>query len=238
MQHISDTGYEPGTIVVAAASLARYSEFWLCIEALQVPHGTRLIASRGADFVHQFNEGIRRMTGEWVFILGDDHTFNADILLKLLSRNLDCVLPVVPRRDFPFVPCLMHGPLAPKMRRYSWRDLPVKGLYQLPKGDSGGQAGALVKKSILDKLGDPWFEGGKLTPGRILEDMYFVKRLHDLNVDIFVDCDQVMGHIANIAVTPQRYEGHWYAGHITPQGPVLWDEPELTGWGNNIKLVA
>lgn len=228
---------------MAAASLARYAEFWLAVEALQVPYGTRLIASRGADFVHQFNEGVRRMTGEWTFILGDDHTFEPDILMRLLDRDLDCVLPVVPRRDFPFVPCLMHGPLAPKMRRYSWRDLPTSDLYKLPKGDSAGQAGALIKKHVLDKLGDPWFEGGQLTPGRILEDMYFIKRLHDLNVDIFIDCDCVMGHIANIAITPQRYQGKWYAGHITQNGPVLWDEPDFDGWGNNfpeglIKRVA
>lgn len=240
MQHLNDTGHQPGTIVVAAASLARYAEFWLAVEALQVPYGTRLIASRGADFVHQFNEGIRRMTGEWVFILGDDHTFNADLLLKLLDRKLDLVMPIVPRRDFPFVPVLMHGPwIEDKMRRYSWRDLPTKGLYRLPKDDLAGQAGALIRKPVLDKLGDPWFEGGKLTPGRILEDMYFVKRLHDLDIPIVIDCDQVMGHIANLNIVPQRHQGRWYAGYTTSYGYVIMDEPETSGvWGNNIKQVA
>ena len=238
MQHISETKHAPGTVVVAAASLARYSEFWLCIEALQVPHGTRLIASRGADFVHQFNEGIRRMTGEWVWILGDDHTFKPDLLLKLLDRDLDFVMPIVPRRDPPFVPVLMHGPIAAKMRRYSWRDLPTNGLFELPTQDTAGQAGALIKKPILDRLGDPWFEGGRLTPGRIMEDMYFIKRLHDLDVSVMIDCDETMGHIANLNIVPQRYEGRWYAGYMTQQGPVILDEPEVIGWGNNIKQVA
>lgn len=235
MQHVK-SHHQPGTVIVASASLARYSEFWLAIEALHVPYGTRLIASRGADFVYQFNEGIRRMTGSWVWILGDDHPFEPDLLLKLLDRELDFVLPVVPRRDPPFTPVLMHGPLAPKMRRYSWAELPISGLFKIPVGDSAGQAGALVRKPVLDRLGDPWFEGGQLTPGRILEDMYFVKRMHDLGVEMFVDCELVMPHIANITITPQRYGGRWYAGHVTERGPVLWDEPELTGWGQNIKV--
>jgi hypothetical protein len=178
------------------------------------------------------------MTGGWVWILGDDHTFDADLLMNLLERELDFVLPVVPRRDSPFCPVLMHGPVGAKMRRYSWTELPVKGLLKLPKGDSAGQAGALVRKPVLDRLGDPWFEGGKLTPGRLMEDMYFVHRMHELDVDMYVDCDQVMPHIANVTITPQRHGGRWYAGHITARGPVLWDEPEDIGWGNNIRRVA
>ena len=225
-------------MVIASASLARYSEFWLDIEALQVPYGTRLIASRGADFVYQFNEGIRKMTGEWVWIMGDDHTFESNVLMKLLDRELPLVIPVVPRRDAPFSPVLMHGPLSESMIRYSWRDLPTRGLFQLPIGDSAGQAGALIRKPVLDKLGDPWFEGGMLTPGRIMEDMYFIQRMHDLDVKVHVDCDQILGHIANITIVPQRHQGRWYAGHVTKQGPVLWDEPELIGWGDNIKQVA
>jgi hypothetical protein len=180
------------------------------------------------------------MTGDWVWILGDDHTFNADLLLRLLDRKVDVVMPIVPRRDFPFVPIMMHGPwIEDKMRRYSWTDLPTTGLYQLPNQDLTGQAGALLRKPVLDKLGDPWFEGGKLTPGRILEDMYFIRRLHDMGEPILIDCDQTMGHIANLNIVPQRYGGRWYAGYTTPHGPVLLDEPTTNGvWGSNIKLVA
>lgn len=238
MQHLHDTGFEPGTVVVTAASLARYAEFWLSLESLQVPHGTRLVAARGADIPYQLNEGIRRMTGSWCWFLGDDHTFEADLLLKLLAHQTDVVMPVVPRRDPPFVPVLMHGPVGPSMRRYGWSELPLTGLFRLPKGDSAGQAGALVHKTVLDKLGDPWFEGGQLTPGRLMEDMYFIHRLHEMGVAIHVDCDQIMPHIANITLTPQRFQGRWYIGHVTPRGPVLWDEPETTGWGANITAVG
>ena len=238
MQHITDTKHGPGTIVVTAASLARYAEFWLSIEAVKVPYGTRLVAARGADIPKQLNEGVRRMTGDFCWFLGDDHTFDADLLLRLLDRNLDFVMPVVPRRDPPFVPCLLHGPMSERMTLYSWRELPTSGLFKLPVGDGAGQAGALVKRTVLDKLGDPWFEGGQLTPGMLQEDQYFIKRLQGFGVDIFIDCDVTLGHIANITIVPQRHHGQWYAGHITKQGGVLWDEPELIGWGANIKQVA
>jgi glycosyltransferase involved in cell wall biosynthesis len=226
MQHTSETGHAPGTVIIPAASLARYAEFWISVESLVVPYGTKLISVRGADIPYQLNESIRNMSGEWIFILGDDHTFDPDLLLKLLDRQADVVIPIVPRRDPPFVPVLMHGPIAPHMARYNWSELPISGTFQLPKWDSAGQAGAVIRKSVLDKLGDPWFEGGKLTPGRLMEDMYFIQRLHELDIPITIDCDQVMTHIANITVKPFRHEGRWYAGYHGPTGPVLWDEPD------------
>jgi hypothetical protein len=239
MQQITDTTHSPGTIIVACASLARYSEFWISLESLRVPNGSRLVCSRGADFVHGFNEGIRRMLGDWVFILGDDHTFGPNILLDLLERNLDFVVPIVPRRDSPFVPVLMHGPISSKMRRYSWTEIPTHGLFKIPEGDSTGQAGAVVRKSVLDKIGDPWFEGGKLTPGRITEDMYFIQRLQEFGIPLYMDCEQILPHIANLTITPQRLNGRWYAGYTTPRGSVIWDEPEMLYEGHvmdNIRM--
>jgi hypothetical protein len=236
MQHRHDTGHAPGTIVVTASSLARYAEFWLAVEQVNVPHGTRLIASRGADIPFQLNEGIRKMTGEWVWILGDDHTFHPNMLLQMLEKRVDVSIPVVPRRDAPFCSVLLHGPISNKMTRYAWTELPTSGLFQLPKDDIAGQAGCLIRKPVLDLLGDPWFECGQVDPGRLQEDIWFFQRLHNLNVPIYVDCDQSMPHIANIAITPIRHQGRWFVGHQTKQGPVLWDEPEEAGWGKNITI--
>lgn len=228
MQYSSKTGHAPGTVIVPSAGLTRYPEFWMSLESVVAPHGTKLISLRGADIPHQFNEGIRQMTGEWVWFLGDDHTFDREILIRLLERQQDVVIPVVPRRDPPFVPVLMHGPISKYMTRYSWGDLPIKGLFQLPRYDSAGQAGALVRKPVLDQLGDPWFEGGQLTRGRMMEDMYFIQRLHEMDIPIYIDCEQVLSHIANIAVKPMVHEGRWYPGYIGPAGPVLWDEPDFS----------
>lgn len=243
MQHVSSP-YPCGTVVIPAASLARYNEFWMCVEALQVPHGTKLVAARGADIPHQLNEGIRLMKGDWVWILGDDHMFSPDMLLKLLAHEKEVVLPIVPRRDHPFYPCLLHGPVQQFMEPYQWEEMPLQGLMQLPRWDSAGQAGALVKKHVLDQLGDPWFEGGQLTKGRLMEDMYFIQRLHECEIPIYVDCDQILEHMANIRIRPRVHEGRWYVGYDSKNGPVLWEStlPPLirrTGHVNeSVKVVA
>lgn len=195
----------------------------MCVESLQVPKGTKLVAARGADIPHQLNEGIRLMKGEWVWILGDDHMFAPDMLMKLLAHQKEVVLPIVPRRDHPFYPCLLHGPVQPLMEPYQWNELPLEGLYQLPRWDSAGQAGALIQKSVLDQLKDPWFEGGKLTPGRLMEDMYFIQRLHVLGISVWIDCTQVLEHMANIRIHPRVHNGRWYVGYDSKHGPVLWD---------------
>ena len=226
------TDHGPGTIIIPAGSLARYAEFWISLECLMVPPGTMMYCMRGADIPHQLNEGCRNMTGGWAWFLGDDHKFRSDVLLKLLDRQVDVVLPIVPRRDPPFVPVLMHGPVSKMMARYDWSEIPTKGMFQLPKWDSAGQAGCLIRKHVLDKLGDPWFEAGKLDPGRLMEDMYFIQRLHEMDIPIHVDCEQVLAHIANIAITPVLVDGRWYPGYPGPDGSaVAWDEPSYTYLG-------
>jgi hypothetical protein len=69
-----------------------------------------------------------------------------------------------------------------------------------------------------------------------MEDMYFIQRMHELGVTMHVDCDETMSHIANIAITPVKWDGRWYPGYLTPSGQkVIWDDPELAGvWGKNI----
>jgi hypothetical protein len=57
--------------------------------------------------------------------------------------------------------------------------------------------------------------------------MYFIQRLHEMDIPIWIDCDRVMSHIANIAVKPMVHEGRWYPGYVGPAGPVLWDEPDF-----------
>jgi len=224
MQYVENKRYSLGTIIVPCSSLSRFAAFWMSLETLYVPTGTRLIVQMGADIPHQLNEGIRQMVGEWVWILGDDHTFDPLTLLKLLDRQVDIVMPVVPRRDPPYKPVLVHGPLSRKMHLYEWTDLPIEGLFQLPKNDPAGQACMLIRRPVLGRLGDPWFEGGKLVPGRLMEDMYFVQRLHDLNIPIWIDCDLSVGHIANITIVPQKYNGRWWAGYKYNGHPILWQD--------------
>jgi hypothetical protein len=92
---------------------------------------------------------------------------------------------------------------------------------------------------VLEQIGDPYFEAGKLTPGRLMEDMYFVQRLHDLGVPIWVDCEQAMTHIANLAITPTRHNGRWYPALPSKRGPMILDDPFVPVVGlKNVAVLA
>jgi len=209
MQHVADTGFPRGTVVAAANFQARWYEFSMALESLQVPAGTRLNLSRSCDIAHNFNQGVRKMTGEWCWFMGDDHAFDPHILLRLLAHRKPVVQPLVVAKIAPFRPCIMHGPYKLGMTVYRWNELPATGLWPLPTGDFVGQAGMLVQKSILDHMGDPWFLPGKLEPDRLQEDLYFCQRLQNQGETIWIDCDQVLDHIGHIVCTAVKTKDGW-----------------------------
>lgn len=213
MLHAGDTGHPVGTIIVAAGVTPRYYEFQMSLEGLHVPAGTKLRIERSCDITQNFNKGVKAMIGEWAWFLGDDHAFSSNLLLRLLNHNVDVVVPITPCKVPPWRPCLMHGPAEGEpfwhedMLLYSWNELSSEGLLALPKGDFIGQAGMLVRKSVLDKLGYPWFKAGQLDPGRLQEDMMFCHDLQRLGYTVWIDQDVIFDHYFIMGVTARKHEG-------------------------------
>lgn len=214
MIHIPNTGHKPGTIIVACAIQPRYYEFTMALEGLRVPAGTKCILERSCDITQNFNKGLKTLEGEWAWFMGDDHWFEPDSLIKLLDHNVNVVVPIAPCKVPPWMPCIMHGPGEGKvweedMPLYDWDELSGHGLLPLPVGDFIGQAGMLVRKPVLDKIGYPWFKCGQLDPGRLQEDMMFCRELQQLGETIYVDQDFVLDHYFICGVTTRRhYEKH------------------------------
>ena len=216
MIHREGTGHAPGTVIVAAATQPRYYEFTTSLEELIVPAGTRLIIERSCDITQNFNKGVKRMTGEWAWFLGDDHAFASDLLLHFLDKQVDVVVPITPCKIPPWMPCIMHGPQDPaqgiwhpNMLLYDWDELSGDGLLELPKGDFIGQAGMLVRKPVLDRIGYPWFKCGQLDPGRLQEDMMFCHELQKLGYTVWVDQDVIFDHYFMVGVTARKHQGKW-----------------------------
>jgi hypothetical protein len=215
--HIPNTGHSPGTIIVAAGVTPRYYEFQMSLEGLHVPAGTTLHIERSCDITQNFNKGVRDMVGEWAWFLGDDHSFPPDMLLNLLNYKKDVVVPVTPCKIAPWFPCMMHGPADPErdgfwhedMLLYHWDEVSGTGIMELPKGDFIGQAGMLVKKTVLNKLGDPWFKCGQLDPGRLQEDLMFCHELQQLGYTVWIYQDVILDHHFIIGVTARRHLGKW-----------------------------
>ena len=212
MQQRLNTGHPPGTVILASGIQPRYYEFTDSVERLQVPAGTIYNVRRSCDVAFNFNRATRDMKGEWAWYLGDDHQFAPDTLLKFLDYDVDVVVPISPCKVAPFMPCVIHGPTDGRiwddnMLLYTWEELSGDGLMELPKGDFIGQAGMLVKKHVLDAIGDPWFKTGMLDQGRLQEDIWFCHELQKLGVKIWVDRSTIFDHWFIMGVTARKHEG-------------------------------
>lgn len=224
MIEVQASGFPAGTIIVAAANQPRFHEFNYSMDRLRVPVGTRYLIERGCDITQNFNDGIRRSTGEWIWFLGDDHAFQPDMLFRLLKHNLDVVIPPTPCKTHPWLPCIMHGSGSldkwdESMPLYTWQELSHVALLNLPVGDFIGQAGMLIKKSIFKNWPYPWFKAGQQDPGRLQEDMTFCRELQQRGFTICIDCDQVLDHYFYSGVGARRLSGEYV--------PVLHDGKQL-----------
>lgn len=228
MIHLTDSGYPPGTVIVAAATQPRFYEFQLSLDPLAAPVGTKLHIERSCDITQNFNNGVKRMVGEWAWFLGDDHSFSPDLLMRLLRHDVDVVVPITPCKVAPWMPCIMHGPgdgaepfWREDMLLYDWDELSGDGLLALPKGDFIGQAGMLVRKHVLDRIGYPWFKCGQLDPGRLQEDMMFCHELQKLGYTVWVDQEVIFDHHFTMGVTARKFEGRWVPALKSSNGRVM-----------------
>jgi hypothetical protein len=163
---------------------------------------------------------------QWVFLMDDDHVFPYDILLKLLDRDVDVVLPLYVQRRPPHWPCVFHEKNGPAgFPIYSWDELAGKqGLLEVA---SAGKGGLLIRRPVLEKLGELWRkeEAERLLPGqapaghpawfawegRIGEDHTFYTKVRELGYKVYVDLDIVMKHITPHTMGAYRdpADGRW-----------------------------
>ncbi|MCI0561703.1 MAG: glycosyltransferase, partial [Nitrososphaera sp.] len=212
MIQVPGTGFAPGSVILAAGHQPRHHEFQDSVSNLYVPDGTKFILVQSCDVAGNFNKGVRLLSGEWAWFLGDDHEFSPYTLMRLLSREVDVVVPITPCKQpfgYPFVLHGIGGGWRDDMQTYSWEELSGPGLKALQYGDFIGQAGMLVQKPVLDKIGYPWFKCGKFDEGRLQEDMWFCHELQELGYTVWVDTEIVFDHYMLGKVTAKRMNGVW-----------------------------
>jgi hypothetical protein len=162
------------------------------------------------------NTIIRNMAGEWVWIIGDDHVFDPDILMRLLSHEVDVVVPLCFTRRPPYVPVVYSG--QNEQGHYIVNhDLPEHGLVEI---HAAGSAGMLVRKHVLDALEDPWFRPSPDAQG-MNEDLYFCEKVREAGFSIFCDVDTPLGHIAVPVIIWPQYREAWAPNLILGNGAVL-----------------
>jgi hypothetical protein len=197
----------PGFVVLPTSEQGRYPAFHACLIKLLIgglPEGSGLTWHQGCDISAELNHGIRRAIQsnrcEWVWIIGDDHTFAPDIVERLLAHNVPVVVPLVLKRSQPNTP-VVYGEDGMALK-FGPED---HGLREVA---AAGNAGMLIRRAVLDAVGDPWFTVGGVERQR--EDLAFCSKLEALHIPVFVDLDTWMGHITPVEVWPHRHpDGRW-----------------------------
>lgn len=192
--------------------------FTVSLAGTRQPPDTNLTIMASASVTENLNAAIRQLRDEdeWVWILGDDHVWEHDCLIRLLEAlddtpDADIIVPLVVKRNPPwhvvvFKTAGIHHDGMPRWTPYAWDEIPEAGVFEV---DAAGSAGMLVRREVFDRIGDPWFRS---TGGVVLnEDVTFCADARRLGFRIFATADVTMGHLGIFNVRPLRRGGRWGA---------------------------
>lgn len=199
--------HPPGGVAIITGELARYVPAMRCIESLQVPAGSASVWRAGVLVSFNLNEAFRTIMAnprlEWAWLMGDDHTFPPDTLMKLLDRDVDVVVPLCLNRSVPMDPTIIEGP-----RLKFLEDLPASGLYTLTGTETCGDAGMLIRRRVLEATGPDWYDRKK-SGSHNAEDREFVQKIREAGFDVHVDVDNPIGHLTTFEILPVRKDTGW-----------------------------
>ena len=220
------SAHPPGAVCLITGDLTRYAVSMQSIMGLKVPAGTINPWNMGVLIARSLNDAFSRMMNytppeggralDWVWVMGDDHTFEPDVLLQLLDREVDVVAPLCLNRLPPMDPTIVEHDHEPRGRMKYLEDLPTSGLYKLKPtdlangimGETCGDAGLLVRRKVLEAIPYPWYD--KRISGAIAaEDQAFVQRIKDAGFDVHIDVDVQIGHIGQVDFKPVLKNGKW-----------------------------
>lgn len=227
-QPVSDTrvSNKPVLVGIPTSEVGRFMLFTISLAGTQQPHGSRLHASASANVIENLNAIIKDMhpEEETLWILGDDHVWQHDCLEILLGEmdanpDIDIIVPLVAKRNPPWVLVIMEkldGVLDEQgyqmYRTIPFNEVPVEpATWEI---DAAGSAGMLIRREVLEAVGEPWFSSTPDVEGRTVvmnEDVAFCTRAKSLGFRVFATNKATMGHLGIFNVRPmQRHEdGPW-----------------------------
>lgn len=214
-----------GTIGVLSSDLSRYADFSVALLHQQTPPGAKLIWTKGADVVGNMNRMVAGMEGDWLWILGDDHVFAPGLLLSLLKRDVDVIVPLCLKRTPPYDP-VVYAEQNEDGDYVAFVDLPEHGLVPI---HAAGSAGMLVKRHVIEAIGGPVFE----SHGGLNEDLTFCAKVRAAGFQIWCDVDAFLGHIGLVSIWPKYRDGEWQVDLDLGNGTMMpvrrFLKPEFAG---------
>lgn len=213
--------YPPGTIGVISGELGRWTAFSQSLWGTWLPEGIQKLWLESHWIPGAVNEIIAKMKpeSEWVTIVSDDHTWDPFLFQRLLERNVDLVAPVVHLRRDQFPPSAFHALPDGQYQCYEWQEL--DGQDGLVPVDTFGGPCAIIRRPVLEALGDPWFQN---QPGQLVyphDDLYFFNRARLAGFQPYLDLDNAITHCFAARGLPVRLEDGTYGIQIIANGAVV-----------------
>jgi Glycosyltransferase like family 2 len=215
----------PGTIALPTSEVGRFVLFTVSLCGTQQPPNTYLSAMCSASVTENLNQIFRQIRPEdrWVWIMGDDHVWPNDTLMRMLQTmdeypEIDVLVPLCVKRNPPWSLVLFDELEAfdadgtPLFDPIPWERVPESGVFEV---DAAGSAGMLLRRHVIDEIEDPWWFSTMDWKGRqvvLNEDVTFctrIRRHHGFR--IFATADVVLGHLGLFNVRPMFHEGRWGA---------------------------
>lgn len=203
-------------VAIIGNDFARAHEFTASAIRLETPPGSKVEMLIGGDWCGARNTLAKQcLEGDYthLWFMDDDHSFAPDLLMRLLEWDKDLVTPICLTRVYPFVPVsyVKAPPGSPAdYMPIDLADCPSSGLVKLA---SGGCAGMLIKREVLEatRFGMSWDEaGGTRTDGQWFEygdqseDIVFCNKAIAAGYELYADVGARLGHITTAVAIP-----HW-----------------------------
>jgi hypothetical protein len=202
----------PGTIGVSAGEFLRYGAFFMSLMKCQKPEGSNVSFSQSISIPENWNDIIRKLHGDWLWIQADDHVFEPDALMRLLAHEVDVVVPLILRRGPPFVPLVFSAETERGYIPYAYDEIPQEGLFEVVMAATGGM---LVRRHVLEAIIEQQghdavfeYEAGE----RLTEDFHFARKILACGFKIHCDPTVVFGHIGLFTIWPHRNGAGWQIG--------------------------
>lgn len=194
---------------MVTGELTRYALSMQSLVSLKAPQESALSWFTGVLIAKSLNAAFQTVIDnpklQWVWVMGDDHVFAPDTLLRLLDREKDVIVPLCLNRVPPMDPTIVDH----RYKRMKYlEELPSGGLYQLAPHETCGDAGLFIRRPVLEKLGPVWYDSRK-SGALAAEDQAFVQRIKDAGYDVWVDLDNPIGHVGNVNFMPIKKKGKW-----------------------------
>lgn len=199
--------HPPGVVAICSGDLARYTAAMRSISNLSAPAGSLEHWWQSNNIANSINTAFKAMIDnpayQWCWLMGDDHTFPEDVLLRLLDRDEDVVVPMCLNRYPPFDVTIVKGGKVKPLE-----EVPSGGLYRLGEGETVGDAGMLVRRRVIEAIDFPWYD--RLRSGALgVDDQCFVERVKGAGFAVHVDLDVRIGHMSPFTMLPAWVDGRW-----------------------------